>query len=288
MSYSPEMATLTAGPGGELVVPVKCPFYISGATLAFEADCPGAGDGVEVSASVDGKWTPLLTAADRGAGDYRVSLDRVVVRRTIGRHEYQVRLKPIGKASVKRFHLKTIFTHNAMAAPHLMPGANKVTLAVANPQALAESPLTVIYRYKDAPNWTGLKTIERTARTSPFTFAVDLPETKKLPQMQDVTIRNAALAWVPPKKVIPNKMVCDFTAPGAVDGWAAQAPLKLTQDAGGMVMAVGEKAQYPQAYLNLDQADWTGYRNVVIEMENLGDKPQTMVFRVRSNDDNAQ
>jgi len=27
---------------------------------------------------------------------------------------------------------------------------------------------------------------------------------------------------------------------------------------------------------------------VVIEMENLGDKPQTMVFRVRSNDDNAQ
>jgi len=288
MSYSPEMAKLTAGPGGALVVPVKCPFYISGATLAFEADCPGAGDGVEVSASVDGKWTPLLTAADRGAGDYRVSLDRVVVRRTIGRHEYQVRLKPIGKASVKRFHLKTIFTHNAMAAPHLMPGANKVTLAVANPRALAESPLTVIYRYKDAPNWTDLKTVERTARTSPFTFAVDLPETKKLPQMQDVTIRNAALAWVPPKKVIPNKMVCDFTAPGAVDGWAAQAPLKLTQDAGGMVMAVGEKAQYPQAYLNLDQADWTGYRNVVIEMENLGDKPQTMVFRVRSNDDNAQ
>ena len=291
MNYSPDCSSdpiRTALASGELIVPVKCPFYISGAALALEADCPGAGDRVEVSAAVDGKWTPLLTAADAGVTDYRVSLDKVVVRPTRGRHEYQVRIKPAGKASVKRLHLKTVFTHNAMAAPHLMPGANRVTLTVADASALSTSPLTVIYRYKDAPNWTDEKIVEKTARTSPFTFQVDVPETKKLPQMQEVTIRNGTPAWIPPRKVRPDKVVCDFTAGGALEGWSTQAPLKLTQDAAGMVMAVGEKADYPQAYLDLAKADWSEYENVVIELENLGPKPQTIVFRVRSNDDNAQ
>jgi len=77
-----------------------------------------------------------------------------------------------------------------MAAPHLMPGKNKVTFTVAN-------PVVLIYRYKEAPDWKDEKVIERTITQSPFTSAADLPETAKLPQMQDLTLRCGTLLWVP-------------------------------------------------------------------------------------------
>jgi hypothetical protein len=105
--------------------------------------------------------------------------------------------RPAGHATLHRFHLRTIFTHDAMAAPHLMPGKNKVTLTVANPEAVKADPVVLIYRYKEAPDWKDEKVIERTITQCPFTFAADLPETAKLPQMQDLTLRCGTLLWVP-------------------------------------------------------------------------------------------
>ena len=106
--------------------------------------------------------------------------------------------------------------------------------------------------------------------------------------MQDLTIRNGKLNWIPPKRINPNKMVCDFTTGGGMKGWDGGGVVDLSADGGGMLMTVKTKATFPQCYLELGKVDWSEYKNVVIEMENIGPKAQTVIFRVRSNDDNAQ
>jgi hypothetical protein len=296
MSYSPDLSRpelKAALAKGELVVPVKCPYYISGTQLCFQADCPGEGDAVAISVSVDGgkSYKGVFTAEKMGSREYRTSLGSTVIRPARGRHEYQLRFALKGKAALKRFHLKTIFTHNAMASPHLMPGRNKVTVTVANPQALKTEPLAVIYRYKDAPNWSGpVKTVEKAVPASPFAFEVSLPETEKLPQMQDLTLRCGKLHWVPPKKVVPDKVVFDFSGPESIAGWMSKASpqIKITHDGEGMVMAVAEKATYPQARCAPPVTDWSEFRSVVVEADNLGPKPQKLVLRVQSNNTNDQ
>ena len=194
---------------GELVIPVKCPYYISGADLSFEATCPGAGDAVGVEASADGKaWTAVLEAKDTGKKEYKASFDKIAVKTEPGLHAYQVKLTLKGKATLNRFFLQTTFTHNAMAAPHLMPGKNTYTLAAGKPESLKASPVTVVFRYKDAPagkgatkdctDWKGeVKTVEKKSDASPFKFEVAVPETDKLPQMQDLTLRCGTLFWKP-------------------------------------------------------------------------------------------
>ncbi len=289
MSYSPDLSApplKEALAKGELIVPVKCPFYISAASVAFEASCPAAGDGVEVSVSVDGKWHRVMTAGDPGRREYRASLSRFVVRPSRGRHVYQLKFAIQGKAALHRFHLRTVFVHNAMAAPHLMPGRNNVTLTVAD--AAKADALALIYRYADAPAWKDVKVIERSATRYPLTFVADLPETKKLPQMRDLTLRCGTLNWTPKTRQVPDKVLCDFSQPGSVKDWRADPEIALSHDGVGMVLDVAKKATYPQASLSGPKADWRGFRNVVIELENLGPGPQEVVFRVRSNEDNTQ
>ena len=291
MTYSPDLSApplKQALATGELIVPVKCPFYISAATVAFEATCPAPGAGVEVSVSVDNRWQQVTTAGERGRREHRASLSRFVVRPSRGRHAYQLRFAIKGKATLHRFNLRTVFVHNAMAAPHLMPGANTVTLTVADSPAAKADALTLIYRYADAPGWTDVKVIEKTAATYPLTFVADLPETKKLPQMRDLTLRCGTLDWTPKTTRLPDKVLCDFSQPGSVKDWHADPGIALSHDGVGMVLAVAREATYPQASLTGPKADWRGFKNVVIELENLGPAPQEVVFRVRSNEDNSQ
>ncbi|KPK83693.1 MAG: hypothetical protein AMJ81_07615 [Phycisphaerae bacterium SM23_33] len=296
MSYSPDLGRpelKAALASGELLVPVKCPYYISGTQLCLEADCPGEDDAVDISISVDGgkSYEGVFAAGQTGLREYRTSLGSTVIRPGRGRHEYQLRFALKGKAALKRFHLKTIFTHNAMASPHLMPGRNKVAVTVADPQALKAEPLTVMYRYKDAADWTGpIRTVEKAVPTSPFTFEVALPETEKLPQMQDLTLRCGELHWEPPAKVVPDKVVFDFSSPDSIAGWMGKASpeIKITHDGEGMVMAVAGKATYPQARCAPPVTDWSEFLNVVVEADNLGPQPQTLVLRVQSNNTNDQ
>jgi hypothetical protein len=85
-----------------------------------------------------------------------------------------------------------------MAAPHLMPGANVVKVELANPDALAKAPLTLVYRYREAPRWEGpVKTFQQEVKKSGDTFRAELPTTEKLPQMRDMTLRYGKLAWRP-------------------------------------------------------------------------------------------
>jgi hypothetical protein len=216
INYSPNLTTadykdgllsetgVKAGPdglsgSGEVVMPVVCSFYISAAQCIFEATCPGEGDSVTLSVSTDGKaWTNVIVAKDAGKKQYVGDLKAVVTNNGVGLHAYQIKFVLAGKAVLNKMLLQTYFTHNAMAAPHLVPGKNNVTVSVGNPDGLKDAALKVIYRYKDAPDWKGeLKTIEKTVTASPFTFEAELPASEKMPQMQDLTLRNGTLAWTP-------------------------------------------------------------------------------------------
>jgi len=292
MAYSPDPsdpAVKDALAKGELVVPVKCPFYLSAARVEFEATCPGdGGSAVEVAASVDGKWQTVLTAKQPGRRPYRASLDGIVVRPKVGRHEYKLRFGLRGKAALHRFYLKTIFVHNAMAAPHLMPGRNRVTVTAADPAAVQAHPLTLVYRYKDAPAWTELRTIEKRIAASPTTFSVNLPKTDTLPQMQDLTLRCGTLHWTPKHRALPARVLCDFSDAAAVRDWSAGDEMKVSHDGVGMVLAVAAKATYPQAARTGPPADWSEFDTIVIEGEVLTPQPQEIVFRVRSNETNDE
>jgi hypothetical protein len=86
--------------------------------------------------------------------------------------------------------------HNAMAAPLLMPGKNVVTVELADEESLTAARLSLIYRYRDAPQWTGaLKTVENRIGKNRERVEIVLPESEKLPQMRDMTLRYGTLAW---------------------------------------------------------------------------------------------
>jgi hypothetical protein len=216
INYAPDLTTgdykdgllsesgVNAGPEGlsgegQLVLPVTCPFYISAGQCVFQATCTGEGDSVTLAVSRDGKqWTEAAVAKESGKKDYIGSLDKVIVNGSAGLHAYQLKFVIKGKAILNHYLAQTYFTHNAMAAPHLMPGKNNITVTVANAETIKAGGFKIIYRYKDAPDWKGeLKTVEKEVTASPFTFDVTLAETEKLPQMLDLTLRNGAVAWKP-------------------------------------------------------------------------------------------
>ena len=273
---------------GSLTVPVTCPYYITGGTVSFEVTCADDGDAVELTASADGKtWAPILSANEKALKRYKGDLSSVAVANTTALHNYQIKFELKGKATLKGFYLRTNFQHNAMAAPHLMPGKNVVSLEVANADVLAKSPLSVVYRYKDAPDWKGdVKTVEHSFAGAPLTFDAVLPESAKLPQMQDLTLRCGTLSWDPTAER-KAKTIVDFGVAKSTEGWTADNTVALSHDGTGLLMEVSKELPGPQISLALKD-DWKGYKEIVIEYENLGAQRQNMALRVTSNDNKKE
>jgi len=271
-----------------LVVPVRTSFYISGGKLYFNATTVNAEDSIEVFVTTPkGKEKSIFKSSEIGEKQYKVDLASEIVKPTIGFHEYSLRFAINGNAKLNKFYLRTIFTHNAMAAPHLMPGKNNVSLQVANPDDLKKAPITVSYRYKEAPNWSTEKIIEKTIDQAPFSFEAVLPDSAKLPQMTDLTLRNGKLSWYPELGSVPDKVLCDFSKPESINAWSADAPLKITHDGAGMVISSESKSAMSQASMKDLAEDISKYSSIIVEMENLGEK-QNVLFRVRSNEKNEE
>lgn len=271
-----------------LVVPVKTSFYISGGKLYFNATTVAAEDSVEIFVSTPkSKDKSIFKSNEIGEKQYKVDLSSAIVNPTTGFHEYTLRFAINGNAKLNKFYLRTIFTHNAMAAPHLMPGKNNVTLSVGNPIDLKSAPITLVYKYKEAPNWSTEKLIEKTIDTAPFTFETVLPESEKLPQMTDLTLRNGKLNWYPELGAVPDKVLCDFSKAESVTPWSADAPLVITHDGTGMLISTDKKSVMSQASMKGLAEDISKYSNIIVEMENLGEK-QNVLFRVRSNEKNEE
>lgn len=267
-----------------LEFPVKTSFYISGGKLYFNATSSAPEDFVEVFVtSKKGANVSVFKSNETGSKQYKVDIGGQIVQPTTGLHEYSLKFVLNGNAKLNNFYLRTIFTHNAMSAPHLMPGKNNITLSVGNPDVLKKSPVTVVYRYKEAPKWSDEKIIEKTIDTAPFSFEAVLPETDKLPQMTDLTLRNGKLAWYPELGTVPDKVLCDFSKAETVSLWKADDPLVLSHDGTGMLIAADKKSTQSQTSMGGLKEDFSPYKEIVIELENLGEK-QEVIFRACSND----
>src|SRR5262249_25902620 len=146
---------------------LRCPFYLTGGLLRLDATCPGAGDAIEVTVDQKaGDWKKALSATEVGRKVYAVDLDGSVAQPSVGRHEYTIKIDLKGKAVLHKLHLRSWFQHNAMAAPHLMPGSNAIKVEFATAETLAKD-LTLIYRYREAPQWKGdIKTIQHEVKKS--------------------------------------------------------------------------------------------------------------------------
>lgn len=272
---------------GELVMPVTSPYYIQNGVFALETTCMGEGDSVTVSLGKEnGQWgVVLLAAKDKGRKQYKVRLDDAL--RVANSHQYWLKVAITGKAVLNHFYLRTGFLYNAMSAPHLMPGDNKVTFEVENPESLKETPVTIVYRYRDAPKWSEEKRIEKTVIRSPFVFDVKLPDTgDKLPQMLDLTWTCGKLAWIPAHSA-QDKVLADFSSAEALKGWNADPAITLMHDGTGMLLGAGKGASGSQVSLAVTE-NWLGFKTIVIDFENLGSKDQSMVFRARSDKDNKE
>ena len=169
-----------------------------------------------------------------------------------------------------------------------MPGKNKITLETKNSTNLSRTPITLTYRYKQAPAWKNEKIIEKVIKQTPYSFTVNLPKTEKLPQMTDMTMRCGKLYWVPKSRSLPNKTIVDTTDATLTKKWKPDPAIKLTQAKDGIILAVTDAATYPQVTLGDLKEDWSGYANIVVELENLGSTPQEVIFRARSNNNNKE
>jgi len=73
------------------------------------------------------------------------------------------------------------------AGPHLVPGKNKVTITVDNPEELASQKLFVIYKYADGEGWKDEHTVEKAIEKSPTEFEIEV-QGPKHPRMKSVRL----------------------------------------------------------------------------------------------------
>ena len=135
----------------------------------------------------------------------------------------------------------------------------------------------------DASDWKGeVKIVEHSFTGAPLSFDAVLPESAKLPQMQDLTLRCGTLSWDPSTER-KAKTIADFGVTKSTEGWTADNTVALSHDGTGLLMDVSKELPAPQITLALKD-DWKGYKEVLIEYENLGTQRQNMALRVTSND----
>ena len=299
INFSPDLTSATlaengvtlAGPkptaeglsgAGDLLVPVTSPYYINSGILVFEASCVNEGDTATVSVGPAGKLAAVLTAKGKGHATYRVRFDDKLNGGIL--HAYQLKVTLAGGSVLHRMYLRTGFQWNAQSGPNLMPGRNQCTFTADNAEALKSTPVTIRYRYRQAPAWSEEVVVEKRAATSPFAYDITLPETgDKLPQMLDLTMTYGTLAWVPAGGT-PDKVVCDLSKAEAVAAWKGSgAELTGTLDGNGMLLVAAAKVNQVQKRLEFEAPqDWSAYNAMIIEVENLGEAAQPLVFRASS------
>ncbi|MCG3181696.1 MAG: hypothetical protein BIFFINMI_04095 [Phycisphaerae bacterium] len=154
-----------------------CPYMLVGGSLGVAgSDIAGAW----VRTSAKGECVPLKI----NVGDYTHRIDlREPLAKAKGARTCTFRVQlSVGLPEMLRCHL--IFQHNMYAQPQLMPGDNKVTVAVADAEDLKAAKLAVELAWDEQGR---TRTERRVVDTSPFTFAIEVKE-KEIPRMRHLTL----------------------------------------------------------------------------------------------------
>jgi len=172
-----------AGEPAVLEWQVKCPYMLQGGWLRAKVSGKLA---AAIKVGRRGKFQTLALAAARG-GRLEAEL-RPFFLKAMGTRQYTLRLELSGKgASLGDVELITVFQHNMYALPQLMPGKNRVRVAVANPEALEKTRLLVEYAW-DQDGKT--RKLRRRVQKSPTEFVIEVPG-KELPRMRHLSLTNA-------------------------------------------------------------------------------------------------
>jgi len=128
----------------------------------------------------------LWSAARTGEAAETASLGRWD-EKLLDLHGYRLRLVLGGSARVSSLELSTVFMHNMFAGPYLVPGTNRVTVTVDNPEALAKHPVTLTYQYADGELWKDEHSVEKVVERSPTEFSIEV-QGPKHPRMRLVRL----------------------------------------------------------------------------------------------------
>jgi len=158
--------------GGAGVATFRLPLPYPSVSARLDADAEG---GVTLSVSTDGGATWRKTAP----GDIT----------PLVRQRYDVRVKAEFPCALLRLGLDAVVEHNRGALPHLLPGANRVTVATDGGRLPEGTELVVTYAFQEATvpdpagrsRWDGkgitygpTRTVTRTVAATPSTFTVEV------------------------------------------------------------------------------------------------------------------
>jgi hypothetical protein len=202
----PALHPVEAGKESVWIFELKIPYYITEGTLYLDAYKKNAEDVMSVSVSADqGKnWADVLKLEDTGKKKAKLTLDPQIVRPIPGLMSYQVRIamkaaKSAADVGLEKLYLNTVFQHNMMAVPPLLPGKNKVTIESKVVKDKLLSHFEVAYAYQEGPEWDSAPIKEKKwqVSTALAEFEAELPEYHKLKQhrMLSLTYRCGKLAW---------------------------------------------------------------------------------------------
>ena len=181
------------GKSGVLEIKTLFPYRILGAEVTLDYSRPAATDSVDLhllpwrekkKRSPLKIWSASKTNKVQETAEFGSWMSRY---KSYFNREFTLRLKIGGAARLRSALLSTIFAHNSYSGPYLVPGLNKVTVTVDNPEELAKGKLVVIYKYQDGKDWKDEHVVEKVIDRSPTEFEIQVKGPKH-PRMRSVRV----------------------------------------------------------------------------------------------------
>ena len=173
---APRLRVRRAGTPAALVCRMRTPHVYTSAVVTAEFARARRSDVSRVYVSRDGKtaWRKVYDAGRAAAGRLPATVrlrDEIVGLRDLW---LKVECRTSGdtaKAGLHALKLEAVFQHNMFARPHLCGGANRVSVCVANPDALSDGDFTVTYAWKEGRRKA---THAERIRRSPHAYTIDV------------------------------------------------------------------------------------------------------------------
>lgn len=173
---SPRLRVRRAGTPAALVCRMRTPHVYTSAVVTVEFARARRSDVSRLYVSRDGKtgWRKVYDAGRAGAGRLPATVrlrDEIVGLRDLW---LKVECRTSGDAAaagLNTLKFEAVFQHNMFARPYLCGGANRVSVRVANPDALRDGDFTVTYAWKEGRRKA--THVER-IRKSPHAYTIDV------------------------------------------------------------------------------------------------------------------
>ncbi len=183
------------GRSGVLELDTRFPYTVCGAEVTLDYSRPAKADGLDLYMLQGWGRDEKKPVKVWSAGKTGKATETAVIGKwrtpelMIDRFGMTLRLELRGAVRLRGVLVSTIFGHNMYAGPYLVPGTNKVTVTVDNPEALAKRKLVITYKYADGKGWKDEHTVRKVITKSPTVFDIHVKGPKH-PKMHSVRIES--------------------------------------------------------------------------------------------------